>query len=130
MILDLLNPHLPPLAASLVLFVGYRIVVQSKLVSLKLGEETKEIGFGWVYDGFMFFFFDYVKSRETIALQGDYMSLPLGDLVTLAIGCAASPQEIVRVHEITGFQDEQFKRKWLANFCAKAEAMKTLTATH
>lgn len=124
LILGILNPHLSPLAASLVLFVGYRFLVQSKFVSLRLGDETKEIGLGWMYDGCMFFFFDYVKSRETVALESRFMSLPVEDLINLAKGHAASTGEGERVDQIVRFRDEQFKKNWLANFCAKAEATK------
>jgi len=120
--LGVLNPNLSPLAASLLLFIGYRFVVQSKFVSLKFGDETKEVGFAWIYDGFIFFFFDYVKSRETKELQGRFMCLPLEDLVALACGHARSADDKSRVQQIAGFQDEQFKKRWLAQFCARAEA--------
>jgi apolipoprotein N-acyltransferase len=121
-ILGVLNPQLSPLVASIVLFVGYRVLIQSNMIVLKFGNETKEIGLSWLYDGFMFLFFDLIKGRETTALESRFMSLPTPDLVCLAESICATQEDRNRINKIAGLTDETFKKSWLANYCAKNEA--------
>lgn len=120
-LLNLLNPNIPPLVASLLLFLGYRVLIQSNIMVFQMGGTTRQIGFAWIYEEIMFLFFDYIKSREALALREQFLCLPLSDLVALARNHADTAEDTRRVEGIAALQHEEFKKKWLATFCAEAE---------
>jgi uncharacterized protein YhhL (DUF1145 family) len=120
-LLRLLNPDFPPLVASVILFVGFRAVIQGNIIALKIGNENKEFGLGWIYESLIFLFSDFVKSQETKSRADRYAELPLQDLLQLAESQALTPKDKERVNSISQMQDEAFKREWLSTFCASFE---------
>jgi hypothetical protein len=114
------NPTLSTLNSSLIVLLGYRLLVRSNLVSIRVGSSSKNFGFGWLYEGVLFLFVDYLKSKESHSLQNEYEALPLPDLILMARVATKTAEQESRIDEISQLQDEAFKRKWLAELCVKS----------
>jgi len=117
--LDWFNPSLSTLKASVIVLLGYRLLVRSNLVSVRVGSTNKTFGFGWLYEGALFLFIDFLKSRESYSRQSDYASLSLEDLIVMARCAAKTAEQQARVDEIGQLKNEPFKRKWLVELCTK-----------
>ena len=116
------NPALSTLNTSVIVLLGYRLLVRSNFVSVRVGSTNKNFGFGWLYEGALFLFIDYLKSRESHSRQSEYETLPMVDLIVMARAAAKTAEQQTRVEEISQLQDESFKRKWLAQLCVKSDA--------
>jgi len=120
--LEVFHPSLTPLKVSILLLVGYPLLIHSNLITVPSGDTRKEIGFGALYDSLMLLYFDYVKSLETQQTDRKYHNLPTDDLRKLALALADTAPDKERIEAISQLQDEEYKKDWYAEFCCKKQA--------